>query len=70
MPTKAVRSDTSPVTSSREAVRGFRASKARSRMRLADIATVRAATIATVISSSCTQCTERVSRHIAVRAAM
>ena len=42
----------------------------RSSMRLALMATVRADTIATVISSSCTQWTERVCVHIAVSAAM
>ena len=34
------------------------------------IATVRADTIATTISASCTQCTERVWGHIAVQAAI
>jgi hypothetical protein len=70
VPTHAARTDSTPVTSSRFAVRGFSASKRRSRMRLADIATVRADTIAIVMSSSCTQCTLRVSRHMAVSAAM
>ncbi len=70
MPTSAARTLSSPVTSSRRAVRGLSASKLRSRMRLAPIATVRAETIATVISSRSTQCTERVARHMAVSAAM
>ncbi len=70
MPTSAERTLSSPVTSSRRAVRGFSASKLRSRIRLALIATVRADTMATVISASCTQCTERVCVHIAVSAAM
>ena len=43
---------TAPVTSSRLAVRGFRASISRSMMRLQAIANVRSPTIATVTSSS------------------
>ena len=39
-------------------------------MRFALIATVRADTMATVMSTSWTQCTERVCCHIAVSAAM
>jgi hypothetical protein len=58
------------VTSSRVAVRGLRASISRSMMRLQAIAKVRRPTIATVISSSSPQCTEPLSRNIAVRAAM
>jgi len=70
VPTHALLTLSSPVINSRRAVRGFSASKLRSRMRFALIATVRADTMATVISSNCNQWTDRVSRHIAVSAAM
>src|SRR5215475_9029119 len=65
-PTTAVRTDTAPVTSSRPAVRGLRASIFRSITRFAASANVRPATIATVTSSRSSQ---RTSGAIAVSAA-
>jgi hypothetical protein len=68
-PVHAVRTLTTPVTSSRVAVRGFCASMRRSMIRLAAIAKVRAPTIAIVISSRSSQCTWPLARFIAVSAA-
>ena len=58
---------TAPVTSSRLAVRGLRASSLRSTMRLKAMANVRADTIATVTRSSEPHCTERTNAPAAVK---
>src|SRR6476469_6688497 len=70
VPIEAARKSSSPVTSSRCAVRGLSASYPRSRIRFAAMATVRADTMAIVISTSSHQWTERVSCHMAVNAEM
>jgi hypothetical protein len=68
-PVHAVRTLTAPVTSSLPAVRGFRASTWRSITRLAAIAKVRAATMATVMRPSTLQSRKpRYGCSIAVRA--
>ena len=69
-PVHADFTDTAPVTSSRPAVRGLRASISRSMMRLAAIANVRSPTMATVTSSSVPQWMSLSSWNIAVSAAM
>lgn len=69
-PMYAVRSETAPVTSSRPAVRGLRASSSRSMIRFAAIAKVRRPTMAMVTTSSWPQCTRLSARNIAVRLAM
>ncbi len=69
-PVQADRTDTAPVTSSRPAVRGFRASISRSMIRFAAIAKVRSPTMQTVTSSSSAQCMVRSSWNMAVSAAM
>ncbi len=65
----AVRTETAPVTSSRRAVRGLRASIRRSITRLAAIANVRPATMASVTSPSVAQSTRPVASDMAVSAA-
>ncbi len=69
-PVQAERTDTAPVTSSRPAVRGLRASISRSMIRFAAIAKVRSPTMQTVTSRSLPQCTFRSSWNMAVSAAM